>query len=95
MNAIFKRARICGLAALALSILMASSTLAGAGSSVSRTYGGPPSTVSPNPTRAGSVGTPRPPCGWYEPRCSPPVGVVKGTNKGTCKPNGEGCYRQY
>jgi hypothetical protein len=24
-----------------------------------------------------------------------PTGPVKGTNKQTCKPNGEGCHRQY
>lgn len=97
MNAIFRRTLIYpAFATLIFSIPMSSSALAGGGSSTaSQTYGGPPRNVSPNPTREGSVGWQHPPvCGnhcWPQ----PPVGVVKGTNKGTCKPNGEGCYRQY
>ena len=99
MNVIFKRALICGLAPFTLGILAISPTLAGAGptgagSTVSRSYGGPPRTVSPNPNGAGPVRSqPRyGSCGYHwHPGC--PTGTVTGTNKQTCKQNGEGCLR--
>src|SRR5579864_8872048 len=53
----------------------------------------------PSGPRGGTGGTNGPrggsnPCANYRgPGCPTPIGTVSGTNRQTCKPNGEGCLR--
>jgi hypothetical protein len=92
MSMIFKTALICCFAALVLNIPTASFTFAGMGSTVSQSYHPPPRTGSAVGT---TPGWRHPPlnCGTRHWPC--PTGSVGGTNKWTCKQNGEGCNRQY
>jgi hypothetical protein len=82
MNATFIRTLVCAaFATLTLSIPVASSM----GSNVQPT--GPAIGTTPAWHR------PPPNCGTRHRPC--PTGAVGGTNKWTCKPNGQGCHRQY
>jgi hypothetical protein len=52
------------------------------------------STMGGHPTGGGGRGGPGMPCNYRGSGCGPlSPGHVTGTNKQTCKPNGEGCLR--
>jgi hypothetical protein len=84
MNVTLMRTLVCAaFATLTLSIPVASSM----GSNVQ----GPPTGPAIGTTPAWH--RPPPNCGTRHRPC--PTGAVGGTNKWTCKPNGQGCHRQY